>query len=400
MSESASLKEARELRVAVDARPLDIPFLRAQGIGRFAHALITELGPVAEERGGELVLLRARGGVGSPYGGTDEPDEGIDAISERRLRRPPVPRRLADFPEQFLLPLDVRRSGADLLHSLSIYRAVVAPGVPSVMTVHDLIPLMWPDQYLRTGLAHRMLYRAARRATRLIAVSEATRRDVIAELGVPAERIDVVHEAADKRFVAVDPTATLERLGIERPYVLYIGGLENVDPRKDVAGLIDAFAEWAHQRDRPETLVLAGGLGRAGAPLRERAERSSARIHFPGFVEDDDLPALYSGASCFVSATRYEGFGLPMLEAIACGTPVAAYDVGSLAEVCAPGALLLADVGNGSELMRAAERLCDEPELRSRLAAGGCEHATRFSWRRAAEQTWDVYERAAGTLGA
>lgn len=386
------MTRGRALRVVVDARPLDIGFLRDQGIGRFADALVAQLAPVAAERGGELVLLRQKSGEASVYAGgaaaTRSP-----AATVVRVRRPPVPQRLADLAEQVLLPVNLRRARADLVHSLSIYRAAVYPGVPAVMTIHDVIPLMWPEQYLRTGAVHRMLYRAARRARRLIAVSERAKEDAVGHLGVDAERIDVVHEAAGEGFVPTDPGQVPARLGIEPPYVLYVGGLANVDPRKDVEGLIGAFAGWARERSRPEALVLAGRLGPAGRPLVERAEASGARIVFTDFVPDPDLPALYSGASCLVTASRYEGFGLPALESIACGTPVAAYDAGALREVAGPGAILVR-TGDASELMRAVEMLCDQAQLRSRLAAKGLEHAKGFSWRRAAEQTWDTYERA------
>ena len=152
--------------MTVDARPLDIAYLRSQGIGRYAHGLLGHLGEVASERGGNLVLLRQPG---------DRPTAFAGAVGEgaevRRLWRPPVPGRFADWAEQPLLPLDLRRARPHVHHALSIYRSAVAPGVPTVMTMHDVIPLMWPDQYLRTGVMHRMLYRAARRARLLLAVS-------------------------------------------------------------------------------------------------------------------------------------------------------------------------------------------------------------------------------------
>ena len=117
-----------------------------------------------------------------------------------------------------------------------------------------------------------------------------------------------------------------------------------------------------------------------------------------GFVPDAELPALYSGAACFVTASRYEGFGLPALEAIACGTPVVAYEAGAIAETAGPGALLVPP-GDGVELMRAAARVCDEPVLAQRLSDSGRRHAAGFSWRRAAELTWEVYERVGPGAG-
>lgn len=363
--------------------------MRAQGIGRYAHGLVGPLAEVAAEGGGELVLLRA---------GNPSPDAFAGAGAPRaralRLRRPPLPAHLADWPEHLLLPLDLRRLGVDVHHSLSIYRAALRPGVPNVTTVHDVVPLMWPDLYLRTGWMHRALYRAARHAQLVLAVSETARRDVISQLDLSPERVLCVPEAAGEGFRPADAGPARAWLGLEGPYLLYVGGLATRDPRKNVEALIDAYAGWRRAARRAEVLVLAGQLGPAAAGLRERAERSGAPVVFTGFVEDKLLPSLLSGASCFVTASRYEGFGLPALEAISCGTPVVAFDAGAVPEVAGPGCLT-APEGDTAALLRAAARVCDEPELRRTLSERGIEHARRYSWRRTAELTWEAYERVA-----
>ncbi len=371
------------LRVTVDARPLDIDYLRAQGIGRYAHGLLGPLAEVAAGRGGQLVLLRAPGGGASPFGAG--PGQGTTV---RELRRPPWPNRYADVLEQAALPLDLRRLRPGVHHSLSLYRAPLAPGVPHVMTMHDVVPLMWPERYLRTGLLHKLLYRAARRADLLLAVSEAARGDIVRHLGVDPARVECVPEAAGEHFV---PTRPEPRDG---PYLVWVGGLATHDPRKDLEGLITSFAAWQHDRERAETLVLAGAMGPAGHELSALARRTGARVEFPGFVPDSDLPALYSGARCLVTASRYEGFGLPALEAVSCGTPVVAFDAGAVPEVAGEGALTVPD-GDLPALMRAAERVCDDDVLHARLRAGGLEHARAYSWQRTAEATWDAYERVA-----
>ena len=381
------------LRVVVDARPLDIPYLRTQGIGRYAHGLLGPLGDVAAERGGELVLLRESGAESAAFAHAPGAAGSTPPGDTRRVRRPRLPARLADWPEHLLLPLDLRRTRAQLLHALSVYRTAVRPGLPSVMTMHDVIPLMWPDEYVRTGLKYRMLYAAARRARLLLAVSEASRRDILDHLDVDPGRVICVHEAADERFVPTDPREVRDRLGLQGPYLLYVGGLSSPDPRKNAAGLIDAFERWRAAGEREETLVLAGQLGAPGEDLQARARRAGARVVFAGFVPDEELPALYSCATCFVTASRYEGFGLPALEAVSCATPVAAFDAGAVPEVAGPGALL-APTGDLAALMSAVGRLCDEPDLRRRLAEQGRDHAQGFSWRRTAELTWAAYERA------
>jgi alpha-1,3-rhamnosyl/mannosyltransferase len=375
------------LRVVVDARPVDIPFLRRRGIGRFAASLVPELAAVAAERGGELVLLRERASDGGDFTAGDPDLAGARVV---RLPRAPVPERVADLPDQMRLPVALRRRRPDVFGALSMYRLPWAPGVTTVVTMHDVIPLMWPGQ-LRTGIVHGLLYAAVRRADRIIAVSEAGRRDLVAHLDVPVERVDVVYEAAGPQFVPTQPGDVAQRLGLGEKFVLHVGG---ADPRKNLGALIDAFAAWARERGRPEVLVLAGPVRDAERPdLEARVRASGGRVRALGFVPEADLPGLYSAACCVVMASSYEGFGLPALEALACGTPVVAYDTGALAEVAGPGALLVAD-GAMAELLTGVERLCDDAELHDRLAAAGRAHARTFSWRRTAEGTWDAYGRA------
>jgi glycosyltransferase involved in cell wall biosynthesis len=378
------------LRVAFDARALDLPYLRGQGMGRYTGSLLEALVPVSQERGGELVVLRAAGGEGGPFAA------GTASEAPFSLRRPRLPEPLGVALERLVLARDVRRSRAQVLHSSAVYRASPRPGVPWLLSLHDVIPLLFPQDYLRSGLLYRWMYAMARRAELILTVSQRARADIVAHLGVAPERVVVVPGAAGARFRPTEPDpGVLHGLGIASPYVLYVGGLAEPDPRKRVPELIDAFASWSASGERRETLVLTGRLGPAVAALRERAELTGGRIVFTGFVPDDQLPALYSGAVCLVTASRYEGFDLPALEALACGTPVAAHRVGAHEEVAGPGALL-ADDGDTAGLMRAIQRLCDDRELRARLGAAGQAHAAGFSWRRSAELTWGAYERVAG----
>jgi glycosyltransferase involved in cell wall biosynthesis len=381
------------LRVAVDARALDLPYLRGQGMGRYTASLLEALVPVSHQRGGELVLMRDAGAAASPFAASASSEPAVT------LRRPRLPEPLAIPIERIALPRDVRRTRADVLHCTAVYRATPSPGLPWVLSLHDVIPLLFRQEYLRSGLLYRLMYTAARRAGLILTVSQCSREDIVSQLGVPAERVEVVPGAAGVRFRPSPPDPELlHGLGVTGPYVLYVGGLAEHDPRKRVPELIEAFGSWSIAAGRRETLVLTGRLGATAGRLPDQPERTGSRVVFTGFVPDDALPSLYGGAACLVTASRYEGFDLPALEALACGTPVAAYRVGAHEEVAGPGALLVDD-GDATALMRAVQALCDDSELRARLGAAGQAHAASFSWHRSAELTWAAYERVAGLSG-
>ena len=187
------------LAVSVDARPLDIENLRSQGIGRYAHGLLGPLVELAEERAADLTLIRQGNRTPNPFG----PVPG----KQRVVRRPPLPARAVELVEQALLPLDLTRVGADVHHSLSLYRAPLVSRARSVVTMHDVAPLQWPERYLRTGVAHRILYRAVRRAQAVLCDSHAAAADVVRLLDLDPERVTVVPAAAGPHFRPTDTTA-------------------------------------------------------------------------------------------------------------------------------------------------------------------------------------------------
>jgi glycosyltransferase involved in cell wall biosynthesis len=260
----------------------------------------------------------------------------------------------------------------ELFHSPWLDGAHLRPGVPQVITLHDLIPLKRRAEYLRTGVRFRLRYLAAQRADRLIVPTHAVAEDVMEHLGVPEERIAVIPEAA---HVAMRPrppaeiAAVRERHGLPPEYLVWVGGMEHPDPRKRVAALAAA------PRDLP--LVLVG-------PTRHWA-RQLEDVTLTGWVPDEELAAIYSGARALVFPSDDEGFGLPTVEALACGTPVVACDVPALREVLGDRATFVA-VG----------------DLEGLLAAGAA--ATRpapsppaFTWADAARATWAVYAEAAAS---
>jgi glycosyltransferase involved in cell wall biosynthesis len=260
---------------------------------------------------------------------------------------------------------------------------------PLVVTVLDLSVVLFPNHHGRwwRTLAAAGLRRAVREADALIAISKHTADDLVRVTGVDARRIHVIPLAADSRFAPVVDSSVPPRYGIEYPYLLYVGTLE---PRKNLDVLLHAFA----RLDHPDLqLVLAGPKGWMFEEIFALVDRLglTSRVVFPGFVADADLPALMNSAAAFVYPSEYEGFGLPVLEAMSCGVPVVTTNVSSLPEVTGNAALLVPprDV---DALCRVLRCLLTEQHLRDEMREKGLERASAFSWVRTAQATAEVYE--------
>jgi len=301
--------------------------------------------------------------------------------------------------EQVAFPRACRRSGVDVAH-VPYFGAPLVGFLPLVLTIHDLIPLLLPEY---RGGWHVRAYMvlaayAARRARLIVTDSEASARDVERVLGISRDRLRVVHLAAGSQYRTSTPEQVREgreRLGLPERYLLYLGGF---DRRKNVPELLRAFRQ-ALPKLGGVSLVVAGRLPRTDtcfAPDPRRLARElglSREVQFLGHVSEPDMPPLYAGAVALVYPSRYEGFGLPPLEALSCGTPVIAMRVSSLPEVVGEGGILIApgDVGALSEAMCA---LAADAALRERLSRRGLMHAAQFSWERTARETAAVYREA------
>lgn len=264
----------------------------------------------------------------------------------------------------------------------------------SVVTVHDLGYLYYPEAYpasarLYLDLSTRYNVRAA---TLVIADSEATCRDLIRHYHVSSQKIAVVYPGLGREFRPVHESATLQRVrnryALPAHYILYVG---TVQPRKNLERLVEACA---HNAALPH-LVIAGRKGWLCERIFRRVEELEAadRVHFSGYVAQEDLPALLSSARCFVMPSLYEGFGLPVLEAMACGTPVVCSTAGSLPEVAGDAALLV-DPLDVNALADALERVSSEESLRAELIARGFRRVECFSWERCAQEVLAALERA------
>ena len=373
------------MRVVFDARHLQT-VSRTRGIGRYSRNLLAAFARRAPDDIAWTLLTLRNFAPADP-----SPLPLHRTRSTYRLRRPELTMLALD---PLLLPFELAGQG-DLYHSVQLGLPAIGRA-PTVLTIHDLAPLRWPSHYLRlpySRVGHAWQYALAKRADAIIAVSESTKADVVARLGIPAERVRVIPEAVDLSFhppsQEVGGSVARERFGVPGRYVLYVG---QFDPRKNMDGLFSAFAR-AADRDRDLRLVIVGTLGKLAGLMRDALARSRvdpARVVVAGGVDDATLAALYAGAECLLHAAWLEGFGLTALEALAAGTPVVGYRAGAVAEVVGDAGLLV-DEQDPDALGDALVTLLGDESLRSRLRAVAKPRAARFSWDRAAADTLAVY---------
>jgi glycosyltransferase involved in cell wall biosynthesis len=305
---------------------------------------------------------------------------------------------------QTLGPRMLRHEHVDVVHFTNGMVPMASP-VPTVVTIHDMSLTLYPRYHpARRVLLNRPLVDiAARRADAIITVSVSAKRDIVRLYGLPSERVHVVHEAAAPSFRPVHDSSERERVrrryGLPDRFILYVGTIE---PRKNLPKLIEGFAKRRKSRDLPHQLVCAGPYGWLSRDIEDRIDRLQIEdaIRFTGYVPFEDLPALYSLAEMFVFPSLYEGFGLPVIEAMACGTPVITGPVPALSEV-AGGAVEQVDHLDAESLGDAMVGLARSRERRENLSALGLQRSHYFSWDRAARETLEVYRQtvAAGRRG-
>jgi glycosyltransferase involved in cell wall biosynthesis len=264
------------------------------------------------------------------------------------------------------------------------------------MTLYDLSFALFPETHLRVlrWSSNVLVPRFLQACDRIIAISGSTKRDAIRLYGIPEEKIVVTPLAAEERFRPAAPDRVSEvriRFGLPPRFLLYVG---TVEPRKNLDMLLEALVRLKGQgREMP--LVVAGRLGWLydGFLAKIRSLGLESLVFLPGFVPDDDLPSLYTAAELFVYPSVYEGFGIPVLEAMGCGTPVLCSDASSLPEVAGDAGILLPP-GNPAVWAEAIARLMESTALRMDLRERGFRQASRFRWKETARRTWEVYSAA------
>jgi glycosyltransferase involved in cell wall biosynthesis len=395
-------KSGRDMRIGID---VTAAVRQGAGIGRFTRELIRAY--LALDLPDEHILFAATGGMPAPV--TNERLDYITGLARRSCstRRFPLTddwlHRLwhrARLP----VPIEALMGRVGLLHEPDFVLPPTLPRTPTVLTVHDLTFIRDAESALpklRRYLS-RVVPRSVARATHVLADSIATKTDLIELLRTPAEKITVLYGGVDARFAPVrdpDKLATVRaryNIGSE-PFVL---GLGTIQPRKNYERLVQAFANLLALEPLASNLrlVIVGGKGWLYDSIFAQVKRLGVadRVMFPGFVDDHDLPALYSAATLFAFPSIYEGFGLPVLEAMACGTPVVTSNTSSLVEVGGDAALLV-EPTNVDAIADAMRRILQGADLQRTLTTRGFEQARRFTWEKAALQLREIYERIGTT---
>lgn len=382
------------MRVAINALFLQEPQV---GQGRYVYNLLEALGQVDGVT--DYLIL-----------GPKEPKAAPETPSSFRWEVAPVggPARGARLEklmwEQLGFPAAAKRGGAKLAHIphfAPVYRSM---GMPQVVTIHDVIMLALPEyrQKASAQLYTQLVSQAARRVDSVITISEWSKGDIMEFLRIPEDRITVIREAAAPTLVReTDPErlrAVRAKYGLGQRFILNVGGL---DVRKNIERLVGAFAAVYHEMREPELrLFIAGDHTRLGTPTypdwRPLAQSLGvAQQIVCARVPEADLAALYSAASVFAFASRYEGFGLTPLEAMACGAPVVCSNATSLPEIVGSAGILV-NPDDTDEMGAAIYRTLMAPELSADLRARGLAHAKQFNWRRVAAETSALYADVAG----
>jgi glycosyltransferase involved in cell wall biosynthesis len=360
------VSQANDLPICFDAR-----MAQASGIGTYIRGLLGAL----SEQGQSLKII-----VSTP---DDAPHNWPKQV---------VPSRFYSLGEQLRVPIAFWNSRARLLHAPH-YNLPIAIASRCIVTVHDLIHLKFPE-FLPSKLAglyaHSFLYRWVPKARAILTVSEHSRKDLIETLGIPAHKITVTYPGVSRSFrpqTSEEVAPILEKIGLQPGYFLYVG---NLKPFKNVERVLDSYVHFRARHPNGPEMVF---VGRNFIPGFDQRLKKSSGVRWLAELGHADLPAIYAAALALIFPSLYEGFGLPPLEAMACGTPVVCSRRASLPEVVGDAAILV-DPLSTDEIRDAMIRIWSEPGLREKMGKIGADRAKSFTWERTAQQTLAAYERA------
>ena len=368
------------MRIGIDARIYGPGFT---GIGRYVHELISNLLEIDDEN--EYVLF-----MNSPeYEDFTPPNKRVTKVLANA--------RHYSFSEQFTFWLMLRKQKIDLVH-FTHFNAPILYTRPSIVTIHDLTLHFYPGKKM-TSLYRRLAYQLAiksvtRHASRVIAVSENTKKDLIELTKVPSGKIEVIYEGVNPEFKEVTRRSVLsdikKKYGIVKPFILYTGVWRS---HKNLVNLIKAFSYLKKDEKFDGQLVITGKEDPLYVEVRSTIQNLGLEgdIVFTDMVPEADLPALYSAATVYVFPSLYEGFGLPPLEAMACGTPVAASKAACIPEICGEGNAVFFDPYDPTDISDSVMKIWVNESLQQELIAKGRERVKEFSWRKMAKEVLKMY---------
>jgi glycosyltransferase involved in cell wall biosynthesis len=370
------------MRIGIDAR---LVYYSQAGIGQYILNLVKWLAQI--DGANEYVLLQSR-------------KDSRNIIEQANFRRVSLWTPSHHRFEQQALPAEIARLGLDLLHSPDFIPPFRA-NCRTIVTVHDLAFLLYPQFLTRESARYYgQIDQAVRRADHIIADSESTRRDVLRLLGAPPDKVSVVYLAANPMYRPI-PLAQArqwvgEKFGLTGEFILSVGTIE---PRKNLPTLLRAYRQLLDAYKLDAELALVGGEGWLYDEVPSLVEtlRLTDRARFLGRVSDQDLLHLYNAAGVLAHPALYEGFGLPPLEAMSCGTPVVVSNTSSLPEVVGDAGLLV-DAEDVDAWAAALWRVCTDDDLHDELSQKALARSRRFSWERTARHTLHIYEQVIGDL--
>ena len=304
--------------------------------------------------------------------------------------------------EQGVLPVALKRHHIDLYHCLGELGIPLLGKTVSVLTVLDIIPVLFQEfqSYRPNWVYKRILPRMIQKCQKVITISECSKNDIVNYLGVPADKVEVIYPGVEGFYRPIKDAdrilKQLKKIGLDPgSYILYVGGLH---PRKNLGALLEAFHGYLSKaKTRQIFLVIVGQTSPYGDEIANQAKALGIqqRVLFTGHVDEEDLLYLYNGAKLFVYPSKYEGFGLPPLEAMACGCPVIVSKTSSLPEVVGEAGVYF-NPEDKISLLEAMTQVLEKEALRTDLSERGLRRSSYFSWKKAAEKTLQVYESIAG----
>ncbi len=377
------------MRIGIDAR---IYSTRFTGVGRYVAELIRNLLEIDKKN--EYVIFMNR--------------EGYDSFepNTKRVQKVLVNARHYSFAEQLRYWWILRSYKLDLMHFTHFNMPILYRG-PSVVTIHDLTLSFFPGKKMNSAF-YRFAYNlvlqgAVKHARKIIAVSENTRNDLKEVAGVEPGRVEVIYEGVDGQFTPRENAEavehTLKKYGISREFILYTGVWRS---HKNLVNLIRAFKLLREDESFEAQLVITGEEDPYYPEVKRTVQEMGLEhdVVYAGLVPEDELVALYQAAKIYAFPSLYEGFGLPPLEAMRCGTPVVASKSSCIPEICGEENALFFDPYDPQDMAHALQRVWVDPELQKQLRDRGLKHSLKFSWEDMAEKTLKIYEEAADPLKA